>query len=101
MNLNSTPMGATLTEWDGQLIVPPLIRTPRGWIEQAPSRCENCGGDSILIGWTACACRTDTLAPGHRTWTCQKCGQHERVSCLDASAQRGPMDEYGCRRDPH
>src|SRR5690625_6074153 len=56
-------MGATLTEWDGQLIVPPLIRTPRGWIEQAPSRCENCGGDSILIGWTACACRTDTLAP--------------------------------------
>lgn len=98
MNLSSVPIGAPLTELDGLAIVPALIRTPHGWIEQAPTRCGSCEGTRLLIGWTACGCRSDTLAPGHRTWTCQECGQHERVGCQDADAQRGPMEEYGCTR---
>lgn len=98
MTLHSAPHGSLLTELDGQQIIPPLIRTPHGWVEQKPARCGACEGTRFLIGWTACACRTDTLAPGHRTWACQTCGQYERLGCLDAAAQAGPMEEYGCRR---
>lgn len=96
VDLKSVQMGALLTELDGLAIVPPLIRTPHGWTEQSPVRCGSCEGTRFLIGSTACSCRTDTLAPGHRTWTCRECGQHERVGCLGAGAQRGPMEEYGC-----
>lgn len=96
MDLTHFPMGAHLTELDGRAILPPLIRTPHGWVEQQPVGCGSCEGTRFLIGWTACGCRTDALAPGHRTWTCRQCGQHERVGCLDETAQRGPMEEYGC-----
>ncbi|GAB4097801.1 hypothetical protein GCM10028787_32760 [Brachybacterium horti] len=97
MTLSSYPQGVKLTELDGRTILPPLIRTPRGWAERPPSRCGACEGTQLLVGWTACACRTDTLAPGHRTWTCQTCGQHDRLGCLDATSQARPMQEYGCR----
>lgn len=98
MNLDSIPTGEVLTELDGLAILPPLIRTPHGWIEQKPVRCGTCNGARFLIGWAACPCRPDTLAPGHRTWLCCTCGQHERIGCRDAQAQRGPMEEYGCTR---
>ena len=71
MTLNGIPMGGTLTEIGGLAIVPALIRTPHGWIEQAPNRCGSCKGTRLLIGWTACSCRSDTLCtdtePGNAT----------------------------------
>ncbi len=96
MDLSSIPIGESLLELDGLAIVPALIRAPGGWIEQSPVSCGSCEGTRFLIGWAACSCRSDTLAPGHRTWECRECGQHERVGCLGAGGQRGPMEEYGC-----
>lgn len=96
MTLSSYPLGPILTELDGRTLIPPLVRTRDGWAEQAPAQCSACRGSQLLVGWTSCACRTDALAPGHRTWTCRTCGHRERAGCLDAAAQRGPLEEYGC-----
>jgi hypothetical protein len=60
-------MAERITEFEGLQVIPPLYRTPEGWAEERPAACA-CGEERFLIGWAACACRTDTLAPGHRTW---------------------------------
>ena len=88
-------MGEVMHEYNGKLLFPPLVRTPQGWAEQQPPRCA-CGSARNLIGWTACSCRSDTGAPGHRTWTCRDCGLSTAVGCL-GPAGLGPMESYGCR----
>jgi hypothetical protein len=84
-----------LHEVGGKRVLPPLVRSSAGWAEQGPTRCA-CGGTRFIIGWTACACRTDTLAPGHRTWICRHCEHRTAVGCL-GPAGPGPMESYGCR----
>lgn len=88
-------MPKVLHEYGGKLLIPPLMRSPEGWAEQTPPSCE-CGSSRALIGWTACGCRTDTLAPGHRTWECRACGNVALLGCLGAE-ELGPMESYGCR----
>lgn len=88
-------MGEVLYEWEGKLLLPPLVRTSRGWAQQQPPPC-GCGSQSSLQGWTACSCRDDTVGPGHTTWICRECDKRTAVGCL---GQRGlgPMESYGCR----
>src|SRR5699024_113530 len=64
-----------------------------GWAEEQPAMCP-CGGERFLIGWAACSCRTDTLAPGHRTWECLACRRRTALGCL-GPAGLGPMQSYG------
>jgi len=85
-----------MTDYQGLRLIPPLLRGTEGWAEQRPPACD-CSSDRFLIGWRACSCRADTLAPGHRTWECQRCGSVEVLGCLEAPAE-GPLDEYGCAR---
>ena len=87
-----------ITEYQGLQVIPPLIHTAQGWAEQQPMTC-SCGSVQFLIGWTACSCRTDTVAPGHRTWECRACGHRSVLGCL-GKAGPGPMDSYGCRTGP-
>lgn len=89
-------MDQVLDEVGGKLLLPPLVRVPGGWAEQGPEPC-SCGGLGYLVGWVACSCRSDTLAPGHRTWQCAGCATLTRVGCLGLAGQ-GPMESYGCRR---
>jgi len=88
-------MAERITEFEGLQVIPSLHRTPEGWAEERPETCP-CGGEQFLIGWAACACRTDTLAPGHRTWECLECGRRTALGCL-GPAGLGPMQSYGCR----
>lgn len=87
-------MAERITEFEGLQVIPPLYRTPEGWAEERSAACA-CGEERFLIGWAACACRTDTLAPGHRTWECTACGQRVALGCR-GSADPGPMEAYGC-----
>lgn len=98
MDLSAFPMGETLHELNGRVLLPPLIRTPAGWVEVRPVQCAQCDGRRLLIGWTSCSCRTDTSMGGHRTWTCRGCGQTEHVGCLGEREGQGPMESYGCGR---
>ena len=88
-------MAESITEFEGLQVIPPLYRTPEGWAEERPAACA-CGEERFLIGWAACACRTDTFAPGHRTWECLACSRRTALGCL-GSAGLGPMQSYGCR----
>ena len=88
-------MADHITEFNGLQVIPPLHRTSEGWAEEQPLTC-TCGGEWFLIGWTACSCRTDTFAPGHRTWECRACGRSAALGCL-GPAVLGPMEGYGCR----
>lgn len=88
-------MPEVLYEYGGKLLIPPLMRSPEGWAEQMPPSC-GCGCSRALVGWTACGCRTDRLAPGHRTWECRANGNLARLGCLGAEGL-GPMESYGCR----
>lgn len=86
---------SVMTECGVLRVIPPLVRTAQGWAEQQPSDC-SCGSRRFLVGWTACSCRRDTLAPGHRTWECQQCHRREVLGCLGAAGP-GPIEGYGCR----
>ena len=83
-----------IAELAGLRLIPPLVRSTEGWVEQRPIQC-SCGNGRFLVGWMACSCRTDTLGPGHRTWECQQCGRRAVLGCLEAPVM-GPLDEYGC-----
>lgn len=82
-----------LHEYGGKLLIPPLVRVKDGWAEQSPPPCQ-CGSSEAIVGWEACGCRTDTLAPGHRTWECRACGERAVLGCLGAEGL-GPMESYG------
>lgn len=93
-NLPGMTIGEELTELEGKKLIPPLVPTADGWAEPRPGPC-SCGSDRMLVGWTACSCRNDTVTPGHRTWECTTCGQRFALGC-QGSADPGPMEAYGC-----
>lgn len=78
-------MSETIHEYDGLRVIPPLTRTAAGWMQQPPTPCLQCGAVEHLVGWHACSCRSDTLAPGHRTWICQRCDHRRVLGCLEAA----------------
>lgn len=78
--------GEILHERDGLKVIPPLTRTEAGWVEQAPTLCPECGSAQHLVGWRACACRSDALMGGHRTWTCRQCDHRRALGCLGETA---------------
>lgn len=79
-------IGETIHEYDGLQVIPPLTRTAAGWVQQSPTPCPECGGTTHLVGWHACMCRDDTLAPGHRTWICRNCDHRRLLGCRDETA---------------
>ena len=87
-------IGDELTELEGKKLIPSLVRTSDGWAERRPGPCA-CGSSRALVGWAACSCRNDTVAPGHRTWECATCGHRVALGCL-GSVDPGPMEAYGC-----
>lgn len=90
-------MADVLCEWEGKLLLPPLVRRPAGgWVEQGPPRC-TCGSTRFLVGWLACGCRDDVVGPGHRTWTCRDCDARMAVGCRGQTGF-GPIEGYGCGR---
>lgn len=73
-----------------------LRETPRGWAEQAPKHCPQCGAvlgaGKVLVGATACQC-----GRSHRTHFCRSCeftifspalGQQCRLVALDERDMR-------------
>jgi len=74
--------GEMIHEYDGLKVIPPLLRTADGWVQQRPTPCPQCGADEHLVGWLACGCRSDTLAPGHRTWICRRCDHRRALGCF-------------------
>src|SRR5699024_9652453 len=94
LSLSGMAIGDVLTELEGKKLIPPLVRTVDGWAEPRPDPCL-CGRGQLLVGWAACSCRDDAVAPGHRTWECSACGHRVALGCR-GSADPGPMEAYGC-----